>query len=67
MSKAVSPSDVAVPTLNALGRRTTVVPGRLSKVLTWSLAPLPRPARTTIMGSVMGSMIAHQRQGTAQR
>lgn len=67
MSKAVSPSDVAIPTLNALGRRTTVVPGGLSKLLTWSLAPLPRTSRTTIMGSVMGSMTAHQGQEAAQR
>ena len=46
MSRAISPIEVAVPTLNALGRRTTVVPGGLSKILTWSLAPLPRTTRS---------------------
>lgn len=60
MSMAISPVDVAVPTLNALGRRTTMVPGGLSKFLTWSLAPLPRTARTMVMTSVMTSMTAHQ-------
>jgi short-subunit dehydrogenase len=60
MSRAITPSDVAVPTLIALGRRTTVVPGGFSKVLTWSLAPLPRRARTAIITSVMGAMTAHQ-------
>jgi short-subunit dehydrogenase len=63
MSKAITPAEVAVPTLNALGRRTTVVPGGLSKVLTWSLAPLPRTTRTTVMASVMGAMTAHQGSG----
>ena len=61
MSRAVSPDDVALPTLHALGRRTTVVPGGLSKILSWSLAPLPRSLRTTVMTSVMGAMTAHQR------
>lgn len=60
MGKALDAADVAVPTLNALGRRTTVAPGGLSKLLTWSLAPLPRTARTRIMSGVMGGMTAHQ-------
>lgn len=61
MRAALSPADVAAETLNALGRRTTVVPGLLSKVLTYSLAPLPRPMRSRIMGRVMGDMTKHQR------
>lgn len=61
MSRATAASAVALPTLQALGRRTTVVPGGLSKVLTWSLAPLPRATRTTVMASVMAGLTAHQR------
>lgn len=56
MGRALQVSDIAVPTLNALGRRTSVAPGGLSKVLTWSLAPLPRTARAKIMGRVMHAM-----------
>lgn len=55
-SAAVSPAHVARATLQALGRRSAVTPGFLSKVLTYSLAPLPRSIRTRIMGQVMRSM-----------
>ena len=60
MGTALRPADVAVPTLNALGRRMTVAPGALTKVLLASLAPLPRPLRVRILGAVMGGMTAHQ-------
>jgi hypothetical protein len=56
MARAVQPRDVAVATLAALGRRTTVTPGGLSKVLRWSLATLPRAARTRVMAQVMAGM-----------
>lgn len=56
MARALQPRDVAVATLAALGRRTTVTPGGLSKVLRWSLATLPRSARTRVMGRVMAGM-----------
>lgn len=58
MARALSPEDVARATLAALGRRTTVTPGALSKLLRWSLAPLPRTARTRVMGQVMAGMTA---------
>ena len=45
---------------NQYGRKTTVVPGLLSKVLTYSLAPLPRAGRTMIMGRVMSDMTRHR-------
>ena len=60
MSATVEPGVVARETLDALGRRITVVPGLLSKVLTYSLAPLPRSLRSRIMGRVMAEMTAHQ-------
>ena len=57
MGMALDPKDVARPTLDALVRRsTTVLPGTLTKLLTYSLAPLPRRARVRIMGRVMGGM-----------
>ena len=57
---AVTPQVVARQTLGALGRRGTVVPGAFSKLLTWSLLPLPRFLRARIMGLVMSGMTRHQ-------
>lgn len=59
MGKALAAEEVAQATLDALGRKSTALPGLLSKVLTYSLAPLPRWARVRIMGSVMKSMTQH--------
>lgn len=56
MGRALQPTDVVTPALLALGRRATVAPGWLSKVLTWSLATLPRRARVRVMGLVMKGM-----------
>lgn len=56
MGKALSAAVVAQETLQALGRQSTVLPGFLSKLLTYSLVPLPRWARVQIMGGVMKSM-----------
>jgi short-subunit dehydrogenase len=60
MGKALSPEEVARATLNALGRQSTVLPGFLSKLLTYSLVLLPRWVRVRIMGSVMYGMTKHQ-------
>lgn len=54
--KALNAGEVAQETLNALGRKPTVLPGFLSKLLVYSLVPLPRWARVRIMGGVMKSM-----------
>lgn len=62
MGAALSPRTVARATLAALGRRTTVLPGALTKVLACSLAPLPRPLRARIMGRVMAGMTKHQHE-----
>ena len=56
MGMALRPQDVAAETLAALGRRSTVRPGWLSKVLDWSLKPLPRWGRVRMMGVVMRGM-----------
>jgi hypothetical protein len=60
MGQAEMPDAVAVAILNALGRSRTIVPGWLSKLLTYLLAMLPRAARIRIIGGVMEGMIKHQ-------
>ena len=60
MSVAASPQIVAAATLESLGRRTTVRPGLLSKLLEYSLAMLPRWGRVRVMSLVMGGMTNHQ-------
>ncbi len=56
MGRAARPATVAMATLAALGRRGTVRPGLLSKLLEASLALLPRWARVRMMGVVMSGM-----------
>lgn len=60
LGRALRPEDVARSTLDALGRKSTVYPGPLTKLLTFSLAPLPRRGRVRIMGRVMGGMTRHR-------
>jgi uncharacterized protein len=67
MGQALPPSVVARQTLAALGRRGTIRPGWLSKLLGWSLATAPRALRVAIMGRIMGGMTAHQRSATPRR
>lgn len=63
MGLAQDPADVVPATPRALGRRTTVRPGWLSKGLEASLALLPRVLRTRILAIVMGGMTRHQNDG----
>lgn len=56
MGATDSPATVARGALAALGRRTTVRPGLLSKLLEASLAFLPRRGRVRMMGLVMAGM-----------
>lgn len=56
MGFAQTPTQVAAATLAALGRRTTVRPGWLAKLLEASLALLPRWGRVRVMAAVMASM-----------
>jgi hypothetical protein len=39
-----------------MGRPGTVHPGALTRLLTWSLALLPRAARVRVMGRIMAGM-----------
>lgn len=59
LGAAMDPEAIAQPILAALGRQTTVLPGALSKLLSWALVPLPRWARVSIMGTVMRGMAIH--------
>ncbi len=56
MGPSLDPTKIAPEILNALGRTTTVLPGFLSKLLVYSMVPLPRWARIAIMGKVMRGM-----------
>jgi short-subunit dehydrogenase len=62
MNGAMNPKDLAIPILKALGRRRFVLPGFLSKLLTYSLRTMPRWAKVRIMKTVMGGFTKHQRK-----
>lgn len=66
MGTTLPPGVVARQTLDALGRRTTTRPGWLSKLLGWSLATLPRPARVLVLGGIMRSMTGRYRGAQAR-
>lgn len=61
MPQALPAEVVARVTMQALGRRTTVRPGWLSKLLGWSLAMLPRWGQVLVITQVMKGMTAHQK------
>lgn len=67
MGATDSPSQIAAESLAALGRRRTVVPGRVGKVLTRSLSLLPRQSRVGIMGKVMRGMVRSGGQGVEHK
>ena len=60
MGGADSPDAVARGALLSLGKRSTVRPGFLGKLLGYSLSLLPRWGRIQIMRAVMGGMTSHQ-------
>lgn len=56
LGATVAPEVVARGALGALGRRATVAPGGLSKLLSGSLRGLPRGGRVRVMQRVMAGM-----------
>ncbi len=60
MGKALKPEEVGVPIINAIGKKTTVLPGLLTKFLVYSLNTTPRNIKTKIMGKVMAGFTKHQ-------
>jgi uncharacterized protein len=61
-TQAMPAEVVARITLQALGHKTTVRPGWLSKLLGWSLAMLPRWGQVMVIAQVMKGRTAHQGQ-----
>lgn len=61
LGATIEPETVAKKSIAALGRKTTVLPGLLSKVLKNSMFGLPRWGRSLIMSKVMTGMTKHQR------
>ena len=61
MDMSLTPEQVAIPILEALGRKMTVLPGALTKFLVYSLRTTPRWGKIKIMKMVMGGMTKHQR------
>lgn len=59
-AQGVSPKVVAVNTINALGKRTTVYPHFKSYFLSTALSMLPRRIRVRILEKVMAGMTRHQ-------
>jgi short-subunit dehydrogenase len=62
MSMSLMPAQIGAPILKALGRKTTVLPGFLSKLLVYSLRTLPRWGKVKVIANVMGGMTKHQRE-----
>jgi uncharacterized protein len=60
MKVALTTQQVAVPILKALGKRATVLPGALTKLLVYSLRTVPRSIKVLIMKQVMKGMTQHQ-------
>jgi len=60
MGNVLKPSDIAVPILKSLGRKSTSFPGRLTKILLLGLRTVPRWGKVRIMKKVMGGMTKHQ-------
>lgn len=65
MGAALTPDVVSRATLDALGRKTNVRPGMLSKVLIGGLNLLPRRRRVGAMAQIMAGMTQHQAQPEA--
>ncbi|MEO1030284.1 MAG: SDR family NAD(P)-dependent oxidoreductase [Bacteroidota bacterium] len=60
MSKALKPKAIAIPIINAIGKKSTVLPGFLTKFLVYNLRMTPRWGKIRIMGKVMQGFTKHQ-------
>jgi hypothetical protein len=65
IERGVTPEQVASESLRALGKKTTVVPGSLSKILTYSLFTAPRSLRVQIMRPIMAGLSNHGKRSNA--
>ncbi len=62
LGNAADPAVVARETLAALGKKSTVRPGFLAKILETALAPLPRSGRVRMMQTIMAGITRHQNE-----
>lgn len=60
MSMALKPEDVAAPIIKAIGKKASVLPGFLTKILVYNLRMTPRWGKIRIMGNVMKGFTNHQ-------
>ncbi len=60
MDTTLDPEDIAWPILKSLGKKSTVFPGGLTKILVLGLRTVPRWGKIRIMKKVMGGMTNHQ-------
>lgn len=65
MGKAANPDELVEPCLDALGRRTTIRPGGLAKLLGYALMTLPRSIRSRVLHQVMRGMLPRGKPGVA--
>ncbi|TDO28509.1 SDR family NAD(P)-dependent oxidoreductase [Sediminibacterium goheungense] len=56
MGRSLRPSDISVPILRALGKKNTVLPGTLTRILMFGLGMVPRRKKVLIMKKVMAGM-----------
>jgi hypothetical protein len=62
MAQSLQPAAIGVPILRALGKKHTVFPGGLTKLLMTGLRTVPRWGKVKIMEKVMRGMTQHQKE-----
>jgi len=60
MDMSLTPEDVGVPIISAIGKKSNLLPGFLTKFLVYNLRMTPRWAKVRIMGKVMAGFTKHQ-------
>ncbi len=61
MGMSMSPKDVALPIIGAIGKKNTILPGFLTKFLVYNLRLLPRWGKVRVMEKVMHGFTKHQK------
>ncbi|WP_431158257.1 SDR family NAD(P)-dependent oxidoreductase [Winogradskyella poriferorum] len=61
MGMSLLPEDIAIPIIKAIGKKSTLLPGFLTKFLVYSLRLLPRWGKIRVMEKVMGGFTKHQK------
>ncbi len=60
MNMSLKPEDVGVPIIEAIGRKSNILPGFLTKLLVYNLRMTPRWGKIRIMAKVMQGFTRHQ-------